>query len=360
MPESVYIHIPFCRRKCNYCTFASYPALNLKDEYLNSLYVEISKRYKGDSIKTLYIGGGTPSLLSASDLEKISSLFDISECTEITCEANPENLSYSWLKDIYRAGVNRLSLGVQSFDDKILEKIGRKHSVKDAFSAVKNAKKAGFTNMNIDLIYGLPGQSMENFVSSVITACELDIEHISSYGLKIEDGSFFFSNPPDSLPDEEMQSDMYLKLIDLTEKYGYNHYEVSNFAKKGFESKHNLNYWNADNYYGFGCAASGFEDNMRYSHTNSISEYIKNPVELKDIEYLTTQMQLEETIFLGLRKAEGININKINERFNIDFEQKYNKILKKYQDLLVKTKNGIAFSNKGFLVSNYILSDFIE
>ncbi len=360
MPTSVYIHIPFCRRKCNYCTFASYSDLQLIDEYVLALTSEISQRYKGENLKTLYIGGGTPSLLPAGHLKKIISLFNYKNNAEITCEANPENLSYDWLSEVFQNGINRLSLGVQSFDDKILKIIGRKHTVKAAFDAIFNARKAGFKNINVDLIYGLPTQTMPDLSTSVITACELGVEHISSYGLKIEDGSYFAKNPPEKLPDEDMQADMYLKLIELTKKYGYKHYEISNFAQTGYESKHNLTYWRGENYYGFGCAASGFEGNLRYSHARTIPEYLKGPVLLTEKEFLTDEILLEEAVFLGLRKADGIDINKINKRFSIDFEKKYAKILKKYEKYFIKTDVGYAFSDEGFLISNYILSDFIE
>lgn len=360
MATSVYLHIPFCRRKCNYCTFASYSDLQLIDEYILALTSEISQRYKGKNLKTLYIGGGTPSLLPERYLKKLISLFNYEKEAEITCEANPENLSYDWLAKIYQCGVNRLSLGVQSFDNKILKLIGRKHTVKVAFEAISNARKAGFNNINTDLIYGLPTQTMPDLSSSVITACELGVEHISSYGLKIEDGSYFAKNMPKNLPDEDMQADMYLKLIEITKKYGYKHYEISNFAKDGFESKHNLTYWHGENYYGFGCAASGFEGNLRYSHSRTIPEYIKNPVLLTEKEFLTDEILLEEAIFLGLRKSDGIDINQINKRFSIDFEEKYAKILQKYEKYFCKTDVGYAFSDEGFLISNYILSDFIE
>ncbi|MCR5262125.1 MAG: radical SAM family heme chaperone HemW [Candidatus Gastranaerophilales bacterium] len=360
MITSAYVHIPFCRRKCYYCSFVSFAKSELREKYLSALLSEIKNRYKGEKLKTLYIGGGTPSLMSAESIGKIIGCFDFENDAEITCEANPEQLSLQWLKDIKSAAVNRLSLGVQSFDDNLLRTIGRKHSVKDVFTALENARRAGFENINADLIYGLPNQEMSDFSASVITACELGFEHLSSYGLKIEENSYFYGNMPDNLPDEDMQAAMYLKLIEITEKYGFEHYEISNFAKKGFESKHNLNYWNDSNYYGFGCAASGFENNIRYSHCRTIGEYCQNPLALLEKEVLSPQMRLEETIFLGLRKKEGIKVKEINQNFGIDFETKYADILKKYGEYFVRTSDGYAFSDKGFLVSNVILSEFIE
>lgn len=360
MIESAYIHIPFCRRKCSYCTFSSYPKINLKNQYIAALCFEIEKRYRDDILKTMYIGGGTPSLLEISDIRKIISYFNFDNEAEITCEINPENLSYKWLQELFQIGVNRISIGVQTFDEKLLSLIGRKHSVKEAFQAVNNAQKAGFSNISIDLIYGLPSQTMKDIAASVIIACEMGIPHISTYGLKIEKGSVFYKQKLQNRPDEEMQADMYLKIIEITKKYGYKHYEISNFAKESFESKHNLNYWNANNYYGFGCAAAGYENEMRYVHQKTIEKYCQNPLILTGKEFLTPEILLEEAIFLGLRKSEGINIKQINQKFGINFEEKYKKILEKYARYFIQHDCNYAFTDEGFLISNCILSDFIQ
>lgn len=360
MVSNVYIHIPFCLRKCRYCTFSSYPKLDLREKYLQGLTEEIENRYQGEKLKTLYIGGGTPSLLDFSSVGKILSKFKFENDAEITIEANPESTTADWLKGVFDFGVNRISFGVQSFDDRLLKLIGRNHTVKQAFDVIKTARKTGFKNINIDLIYGLPTQSMADVSASVITACEIGVEHISSYGLKIEEGSDFYINLPKNLPDDDMQADMYLKLCEMTAKYGFKHYEISNFAKKGFESRHNLNYWNAENYYGFGCAASGFEGNLRYTHENTIEKYLENPLKLTEKEFLTEKEQLEEYIFVGFRKADGVDISAINDRFKINFEEKYFDILKKYEKYLKKTEKGYALTDEGFLISNYILSDFAE
>lgn len=360
MITSAYIHIPYCRRKCNYCSFVSYADSNSKDLYITALCKEIKSRYKGEPLRTLYIGGGTPSLLNNYEIKKITDNFNFANNAEITCEANPENLSIDWLKGIKSASINRLSLGVQAFDNKTLFLIGRKHSVQDVYTAIKNARNVGFDNINIDLIYGLPDQNIEAFISSIIFACELAPEHISSYGLKIEENSYFYNHFPKNLPDENMQAEMYLKLCEITAKNDYEHYEISNFSKKGYNSQHNLNYWNAENYYGFGCAACGYENDKRYSHHKTIDKYCENPILLTEQEIITPQMKLEEFIFLGLRKSAGINISEFNRKFNMDFEKKYSDILNKYSDYFIKNENNIAFTNEGFLLSNYILSDFIE
>lgn len=360
MTKNAYIHIPFCRRKCNYCSFVSYPKQDMKNEYVKALIKEIEQRYKQERLNTLYIGGGTPSLLSQEQISQIVSLFKFENNAEITIEANPEHLSFDWLKGVKDAGINRLSLGAQSFDENILKIIGRFHTVKDIFTAVANARTAGFSNINIDLIYGLPSQEMSDFSASLITACEMNIEHISSYGLKIEEGSAFFKNTPQNLPSEELQADMYEKLCELTEKYNFKHYEISNFAKEGFSSRHNLNYWEANTYYGFGCASCGYENDTRYSHTTSIEKYIENPTLLTEKNILSKSDKLEEKIFLGLRKADGINTKELNENFGINFEEKYSDILQKYEKYFVKTGDNYAFTTQGFLISNYILSEFIE
>lgn len=360
MTSSVYVHIPFCLRKCYYCTFPSYSTLDLREKYLGGLFAEIEGRYSGEKIKTLYIGGGTPSLIDFAQIGKIVSKFNFENNAEITIEANPESTTRDWLNGIFDVGVNRLSFGVQSFDDKLLKLIGRKHTVKQAFDVILTAREVGFKNINVDLIYGLPTQTMSDVSASVITACEIGVEHISSYGLKIEEGSKFFAERPKSLPDEDMQADMYLKLCEITAKYGYKHYEISNFAKVGFESRHNLNYWNDENYYGFGCGASGYEGSTRYTHEISIENYLENPLKLTEKEVLTRDVMLEETIFLGFRKADGVNVSAINEKFGIDFEKKYSDVLKKYEKYFTKTENGYALTDEGFLLSNCILSDFAE
>ena len=302
----------------------------------------------------------TWALLDFSQIEKIISKFNFAENAEITIEANPESTTTTWLNGIFDIGVNRLSFGVQSFDDNLLKLIGRKHTVKQAFDAISSARQVGFKNINIDLIYGLPTQTMSDVSASVITACEIGVEHISSYGLKIEEGSKFFAERPKALPDEDMQADMYLKLCEITAKYGYKHYEISNFAKLGFESKHNLNYWNDENYYGFGCGASGYEGLTRYTHEDTIEKYLENPMNLTEKEILTKDIQLEETIFLGFRKGDGVNVSAINKKFGIDFAEKYSEVLKKYKKYFRKTENGYALTDEGFLLSNCILSDFAE
>ncbi len=359
--EYAYIHIPFCKRKCNYCAFTSLPALNLIDDYIKKLTLEIKHYYKKSPLKTLYIGGGTPSLLNVKHFEKILSLFKFVQKPEITVEINPDSADINLLSALYKMGVNRLSIGVQSFDDDILKNIGRLHTSKKAKDTVYLAQDIGFNNISIDLIYGLPSQNMELWENDLKEAKSLGISHISLYGLKIEENTPFFKNLPKHLPDDDMQADMYEFAIEyLSDELQL--YEISNFSQSAqYQSKHNLNYWNEGEYFGFGLSAAGFLDGIRYQNTKNFMEYIKNPLLSKDMTVLTTDESLEETIFLGFRKMDGIDIYNINEKFNIDFKQKFSAPLKKFIDSghIEETQNGYRLTIKGVLISNLILSEFL-
>ena len=362
MTKNVYIHIPFCKSKCKYCSFISFCNLNSKKDYLSALMEEIKNSYKHEKLNTLYFGGGTPSLLTSEEFSEIIKLFNLSDSTEITAELNPENITFEYLEKLKKIGVNRLSFGCQTFNDKILQQIGRRHNSNDIKNAINSAKKSGFKNISLDFIYGLPEQTIELFEQDLKQAVDLNIQHISLYGLKIEQGSFFYKNKPQNLPDDEVQAEMYLKAIEMLTYNGFKHYEISNFAIPDFESKHNLNYWNNNDYYGFGVGAHGYENGVRYYNTSNIKEYIKNPYSHKNTHKVTTQEQLEEEIFLGFRKSEGINVEKINKKFNIDFCKKYSKTLNKYlsYEYLKETNAGFTLTNEGILVSNFILAEFLE
>ncbi len=361
MRNCVYVHIPFCEKKCNYCAFCSFELLKFKDKYLKNLTKEIKHFYKNEPLKTLYFGGGTPSLLEKEDFEEIFSLFNLNANTEITLEANPHNLTLEKLKNLKNLGFNRLSLGVQSFDDKILKIIARTHTNAQTLEAVEAIQKAGFDNFSIDLIYGLPNQTLSAWEKTLEQAILLNPKHISLYGLKIEKGTVFYKNLPENLPDSDMQAIMYEKAIEkLKEKYI--HYEFSNFAlSEKYFSKHNLTYWNLEEYYGFGLSASGFLDNKRYTNTFNFSEYIKNPLK-KTFLKRSKQEEIEEEIFLGLRLVKGINFKKINEKHNINIFELYKKEFEKFLDLklLEKTENGVKLTQRGILVSNEVLCEFIN
>lgn len=362
MVKNVYIHIPFCRQKCKYCSFISFPKIELKDKYIDALITEIHKYYEKETLNTLYFGGGTPSLLEIKDFQKILQIFNITKDSEITAELNPENLTFEYLLDLKKLGINRLSFGCQTFDNEILKIIGRKHTFIDVENAVRNAQKAGFDNISLDFIYGLPNQSIESFSKDLEQAVSLGIQHISLYGLKIDEGCYFYNHMPDNLPDDDIQADMYLKAIEIMKKHHFEHYEISNFSKEKYNSKHNLNYWDNNSYYGFGAGAHGYTENVRYSNQKSIEKYIENPIEHLTLHQVTEQEKLEEEIFLGFRKMNGINVDEINTKFNIDFRKMYAEQLKEFIDTkyLLETINGYKLSERGILISNVILSEFLE
>lgn len=362
MTENCYVHIPFCRSKCKYCSFVSFPRLEVKAEYLMALRKEILANYKSEELNTLYFGGGTPSVLTVEEFSKIIELLNLAKGCEVTTELNPETMSLEYLSGLRHAGVNRVSFGCQTFDDKILKNIGRRHSADCVRHAVKFAQNAGFENISLDFIYGLPEQSLERFERDLNTAIGLGVQHISLYGLKIDEGCYFYEHAPENLPDEDMQADMYLKAIETLTSAGFEHYEISNFAKSGYESRHNLNYWDNNSYYGLGVAAHGYEDGVRYFNTASIDEYLKNPFKHKSQHILSAQEKLEEAIFLGFRELKGIDISKINSKYGIDFENKYKNIVKKYVNYgyLERTDVGYKLSDSGILVSNVILAEFLE
>lgn len=365
MTKNAYIHIPFCSGKCNYCSFVSFDKLESKENYLNALKKQIHAEYKGESLNTLYFGGGTPSLLTIDEIDNLLELFNFESKPEITLEINPEGVNEKYLRDLKNIGINRVSIGVQTFNDEILKLIGRRHNSKQIIFALNCALKAGFDNISMDLIYGLPKQGINDFSRDLKTVSELGIQHVSLYGLKIEEGCYFYKNPPKHLfPDLDIQADMYSIAIEILTSKGFEHYEISNFGGKckgkSFVSRHNLNYWNNNTYYGFGCSASGYIDSIRYQNEPDLDKYIQNPLK-KDFEQkLSEEEILEEAIFLGLRKIAGINTNEINESFGINFDIKYASILEKYSKYFVKTYKGWALNRDGLLISNEILAEFIN
>ena len=358
MAKSAYIHIPFCKSKCKYCSFVSFNRPKLITGYIFALLKDISDNYKGEELKTLYFGGGTPSLIPIELLKKVINKFKLTENAEVTLELNPDDATQEYLAGLKQIGVNRLSIGSQTFDDEILKLIGRRHNSVQIVEAVSMAKNAGFENISVDLIYGLPTQTIEKLSSDLDKFLELGIQHISTYGLKIEAESFWGKNHP-SVPDDDIQADMYELINQKLEQNGFFRYEVSNFAQKGFESRHNLNYWNNNEYYGFGVAAHGYLDGARYSNFTTLEEYLEKPSTHEIGHILSEEEKLEEEIFLGFRKTEGIDCERIKEKFNIDFETKYADILSQYSDFIERTEKGFALNLKGILVSNIILSEFI-
>ena len=260
---SAYIHLPFCKSKCNYCSFVSGTNIDKKKGYLYSLLKEIDYYYQGEELKTLYLGGGTPSLFEIDELSKIINKFQTKNDTEITIELNPNDVDYEYAKGLKSLGINRISMGAQSFNDNILKLIGRRHNSTEIYNAVETIKQAGFSNISLDLIYGLPTQTLEGFRYDLKEIISLGVQHLSLYGLKIEKGCYFYNHQPKELPNDDLQADMYLLAGDITSQNGFNHYEISNYSKIGYSSRHNTNYWKCGEYYGFGLSAHGYLDKIR-------------------------------------------------------------------------------------------------
>lgn len=358
MAKSVYIHIPFCKQKCKYCSFVSFPNLDKIVGYIYSLLKEIETNYNGEELDTLYFGGGTPSLIEIQYLKKIIGKFNLSKNCEVTLEMNPDDANLEYLQNLHQLGINRLSIGSQTFDDKVLKIIGRRHNSTQIYEAVKLAEQAGFENISLDLIYGLPEA---NLIKDLENVTSLGVKHISTYGLKIEEDSYWGENTPQNIPDEDVQADMYIRVNEFLENAGYKRYEISNFAIRGYESKHNLNYWNNEEYYGFGVASHGYIDGVRYSNYSTLDDYMNNPTQHANGHIQTKEEKLEEEIFLGFRKESGINTAEIQKKFGIDFGCKYNNILKKFiPKYIVKTPFGYKLTLNGILLSNNVLAEFME
>ena len=360
--KTVYIHIPFCGSICSYCDFCKF----LKNDewiynYLEELNEEIKQNYKGEIVNTIYIGGGTPSCLNIDELNKlfeIINIFNKSENIEFTFECNIENINEEKLKLLYNNGVNRLSIGVQTFNDKFLKFLNRNHNKEMIKEKIELAKQTGFTNINIDLIYALKDQSIEDLKEDLNNFLSLDITHLSTYSLIIEPHTKLYIDNIENI-EEDLDYEMYNTIINTLESNGYNHYEISNFAKDGYESKHNLTYWNNNEYYGFGLGASGYINNVRYDNTRSINEYLKGNYIL-DKHELSREEQIENEFILGLRKIDGINKKNFYNKYNIDIKSidVVNKLLK--ENKLIEDKKNIYINPDYIYVSNDILIEFIN
>lgn len=320
--SSVYIHIPFCKSICTYCDFCK--VLYNKEwavNYLKSLTKEIEDRYIGESIKTIYIGGGTPSSLSLKEIEYLLILtdkFDKTNLEEFTFECNIEDITKELLDLLKKYNVNRLSIGIESFDEENNLLMKRKTEYNDTKKKIELIRSKGFNNINLDLIYALPGEKLSILKKDLKLLLSLEPEHISTYSLMIEDNTFLSYKKINSI-DEELDNEMYEYICKKLTKSGYNHYEVSNFSKPGFESKHNLVYWNNEEYYGFGCGASGYVDGVRYDNTRSLSEYIKGNYISSDT-LISKETKMEYEVMLGLRKMKGINVKEFYQKYNVNIQ----------------------------------------
>lgn len=339
---SVYIHIPFCSNICSYCDFSKmYYNKNYVEKYLKSLEKEIKSRYKGEIVRTLYIGGGTPSSLSLEELEQlfnIINIFNLDRECEFTIESNVENLDIDKIKLIKKYGVNRVSLGVQTFDKDNLIYLNRKHTKEDVFNVVSLLKEIGINNINIDLIYGIDND-INKVKKDIDYFLELDIQHVSCYSLILEDNTVLKNNNTNYI-DEDIEYEMYEYIEEKLENNQYKHYEISNYCKSGYESVHNLVYWNNEFYYGFGLSSVSFIDNYRITNTKNFTKYLNgNYVYSKDYE--DKDLKIENEIMLGLRKLEGINL--------VNFKNKYGVYLEDIYDIDKLIDEGYLFKENGYL-----------
>jgi oxygen-independent coproporphyrinogen-3 oxidase len=372
MIKAAYLHIPFCEHICHYCDFNK---VFLKgqpvDEYIQALEKEIQmtlNQYPASQFETIFVGGGTPTSLSEQQLynfcQSIHKHLPMSENVEFTFEANPGDLTMGKLQILREAGVNRISLGVQTFNEELLKKIGRVHRAEDVFQSVDNAKKVGFKNISIDLIFSLPTQTIDDFKESLIEAFSLDIQHYSAYSLIIEPKTVFYNLLQKGklpTPGEDTEAAMYELLMEEMDKHGFDQYEISNFAKPGFESKHNLTYWNNDYYYGFGAGAHSYVNGWRRSNTGPLNKYIgqiqKGELPIFHEHQVTRVEQMEEEMFLGLRKTDGVSIARFIEKFGKDplqlFKNEMAELINKKwlevnQERIYLTKAGRLLGNEVF------------
>ena len=370
-PTSAYVHIPFCTQICYYCDFSKVFIKNQPvDSYLEHLIEEYDS-YDIKNLRTLYIGGGTPTALSAPQLafllEKLTDKLDLSYLEELTIEANPGDLDQEKIAVLKDSPVNRVSLGVQTFNDRMLKQIGRSHSEKDIYENIVNLKKAGFDNISIDLIYALPKQTMEDVKTNVAKAIALDIPHMSLYSLILENHTVFMNRMRRGklpLPKEDLEAEMFDYIIAELEKAGFEHYEISNFSKPGFESRHNLMYWDNAEYYGIGAGASGYVNGVRYKNHGPIRHYLQ-AVEAGNArvqeEMLTLKEKMEEEMFLGLRKKSGVSKKRFEEKFGLSFEDQYGAVVSDLteQGLLVPDRDIVRMTKQGLFLGDTVAEKFI-
>ncbi len=355
---SIYIHIPFCKSKCKYCDFLSFPNTEYINAYKKALLDEINA-FDCKSVKSIFIGGGTPSIINSNIISEImNSLgrFNIEKNAEITIEANPGTLAEEKVKEYRKSGINRISMGLQAWQNCLLKTLGRIHTKESFLKSYETARKY-FNNINIDLMFSLPDQSFEMWLDTLENVTKLEPEHISAYSLIVEEGTPFYDMKL-NLPDEETDRKMYHYAIKYLEEKGYQQYEISNFAKKGFESVHNTVYWQRGNYKGFGLGAASLINNVRYKNTENISDYIKG-VTITEKEILTKDDQMAEFMFLGLRMTKGISISEFKKEFNEDILIKYKSVIDKYSNYIIIEGDKLRLTTDGTDISNMIFSEII-
>ena len=393
---SLYIHIPFCVRKCGYCDFLSAPAdEKARDRYVQALLMEI-ERYRGTEtadrkIKTLYIGGGTPSILSVNQLDciiqKIKCNFNFCDDIEASMEMNPGTASKEKCRALYQMGINRLSIGLQSTNDMELKTLGRIHSYEDFLNTYTWCREAGFQNINVDLMAALPYQTVESYTTGLRKIIHIAPEHISAYSLILEEGTPFYQKYNSGcypLPDEEQERLMYRETEQILAQAGYERYEISNYAKKGYACRHNLVYWQGGDYLGLGLGSSSYMDGVRFHNTTDLNTYVNQCAYVEDREELSVQAKMEEFMFLGLRVMAGVSGTEFEKRFGKTMEDVYGDVLRKHEEeglLRIERKEArkedrkeaaaaepakgktnierVMLTTKGVDVSNYVFADFL-
>ena len=366
----IYVHIPFCVRKCDYCDFVSFACgKDVQEDYFKALLRQIddNKETVGNTpIVSCFFGGGTPTVpderLLISVLCKLKENFNFLPNTEITIEANPNSASREKLKAYRDAGINRLSIGLQSTDNEELKQLSRLHTYEEFLETFKAAREAGFDNINVDIMSALPGQTMESYEKTLERVCALDPEHISAYSLIIEEGTPFFERFEDGkgLPDEDTEREMYYLTKRYLHEHGYERYEISNYSKPGFECRHNLGYWKRAPYYGFGIAAASFYCGKRYQMHKDLKRYIEGDF-TEETEILSKEDEMAEFMFLGLRLTEGVSRSLFKETFDSDIDSVYGAELKKLESQgLLCNGEKIYLTDKGMDVANYCMSEFVN
>jgi len=375
----LYIHIPFCRKKCKYCDFLSFPCTSeqVYREYVTALCMEMdSRREDCESyvVDSVFIGGGTPSLISPEDIRRLMDTvrkdFHLAEDAEITIETNPASITQAKLDAYLASGINRISIGIQSFDNHILRRLGRLHDKNEAFQKIQMVRKSGFTNINIDLMFGIPEQPMKTWLDTIRQGIFLGPQHISLYSLQLEKGTPLYKEVyEDKLfapTPEILDREMYHEAIRLLRQAGYVHYEISNTAFPGKESKHNLKYWSYDEYLGLGPGASSFFGGQRFKNHEMMNRYIdaikkhQVPMDERSIERYSEQEEMGIYVFTGLRKAEGISLDDFRQRFERDLFSVYDPaILRRYKGLLKLSENQLYLTDAGMDVSNTVMAEFV-
>lgn len=375
-PKAAYIHIPFCSHICYYCDFNKvFIEGQPVDEYIELLIreMELTKhKYDIQPLETLYVGGGTPSSLNPKQMERlldgIHQHLSLQKDAEFTMELNPDDGTPELLSAMKEGGVNRLSMGVQTFNNDLLKAIGRKHTKETAIRTIENARKVGFENMSIDLIFRLPKQTIADFEENLKMAMALDLPHYSIYSLILEQKTVFYNLMRQGklpLPTQDEEADMFELAISEMESFGRKHYEISNYALPGFESRHNLHYWNADEYYAFGAGAHGYVNGVRYQNNGPIQHYLtplrKGELPIFSKNLLTKKQCIEEFMFLGLRKFSGVSKREFKERFGNSMDEIYKDTLMQLieEGLIKTTDNGYVLTHKGKFLGNNVFQSFL-